>query len=135
MSSLSPLSPVTTPLSSTLPDSSSRAVPLPTQQASAPTVPVAAGAVQALSSSAATGQGKSAPDKEELAQATEKISKLVATFASELNFSIDEDLGVPIVKVIDKHTDKVIRQIPTEEVLEMSKNLDKLVGVLYQSKA
>ena len=135
MSSLSPLSPVTTPLSSTLPESSSRAVPLPAQQASAPTVPVAAGAVQALSSSAATGQGKSAPDKEELAQATEKISKLVATFASELNFSIDEDLGVPIVKVIDKHTDKVIRQIPTEEVLELSKNLDKLVGVLYQSKA
>jgi len=134
MSSLSPLSPVTTPLTTALPDSS-RAAPLPAQQASAPTVPVAAGAVQALSSSAATGQGKSAPDKEELAQATEKISKLVATFASELNFSIDEDLGVPIVKVIDKHTDKVIRQIPTEEVLEMSKNLDKLVGVLYQSKA
>lgn len=135
MSSLSPLSPVTTPLTTALPDSSSRAAPLPAQQASAPTVPVAAGAVQALSSSAASGQGKSAPDKEELAQATEKISKLVATFASELNFSIDEDLGVPIVKVIDKHTDKVIRQIPTEEVLEMSKNLDKLVGVLYQSKA
>ncbi|MDC7711166.1 flagellar protein FlaG [Vogesella indigofera] len=98
-------------------------------------MPVSAGAVQALSSAAAGAQGKNVLDKEELAQATEKISKLVATFASELNFSIDEDLGVPIVKVIDKQTDKVIRQIPTEEVLELSKNLDKLVGVLYQSKA
>ena len=135
MSSLSPLSPLPTPVSTTLPDSAARVAPLPAQQASAPTVPVAAGAVQALSSSAASSQGKGVPDKEELAQATEKISKLVATFASELNFSIDEDLGVPVVKVIDKHTDKVIRQIPTEEVLEMSKNLDKLVGVLYQSKA
>ncbi len=135
MSSLSPLLPVTTPVTTTLSDSVGRSAPLPAQQASAPTVPVPAGAVQALSSSAAGGQGKNVPDKEELAQATEKISKLVATFASELNFSIDEDLGVPIVKVIDKHTDKVIRQIPTEEVLELSKNLDKLVGVLYQSKA
>lgn len=135
MSSLSPLLPVATPVTTVLSDSAGRSAPLPVQQASAPTVPVSAGAVQALSSSAASGQGKNVPDKEELAQATEKISKLVATFASELNFSIDEDLGVPIVKVIDKHTDKVIRQIPTEEVLELSKNLDKLVGVLYQSKA
>lgn len=135
MSSLSPLLPVATPLTTTLSDSTGRSAPLPAQQASAPTVPVSAGAVQALSSAAAGSQGKNVLDKEELAQATEKISKLVATFASELNFSIDEDLGVPIVKVIDKHTDKVIRQIPTEEVLELSKNLDKLVGVLYQSKA
>ena len=135
MSSLSPLLPVATPVTTTLSDSAGRSAPLPAQQASAPTVPVSAGAVQALSSAAAGGQGKNVLDKEELAQATEKISKLVATFASELNFSIDEDLGVPIVKVIDKHTDKVIRQIPTEEVLELSKNLDKLVGVLYQSKA
>lgn len=135
MSSLSPLLPVATPVTTALSDSGGRSAPLPAQQASAPTVPVSAGAVQALSSAAAGGQGKNVPDKEELAQATEKISKLVATFASELNFSIDEDLGVPIVKVIDKQTDKVIRQIPTEEVLELSKNLDKLVGVLYQSKA
>ncbi|GHD79205.1 hypothetical protein GCM10011419_22270 [Vogesella fluminis] len=135
MSSLSPLLPVATPAATPLSDTAGRTAPLPAQQASAPTVPVSASAVQALSSTAAGSQGKNVADKEELTQATEKISKLVATFASELNFSIDEDLGVPVVKVIDKHTDKVIRQIPTEEVLEMSKNLDKLVGVLYQSKA
>ena len=45
------------------------------------------------------------------------------------------DMGVAVVKVIDKDSNKVIRQIPSEEVLQISKALDKLQGLLVKQQA
>ncbi len=43
-----------------------------------------------------------------------------------LNFSVDEESGKPVVKVIDFETKEVIRQIPSEEVLTMAKAIKRL---------
>ena len=50
-----------------------------------------------------------------------------------VQFSIDGDKT--IVKVIDTETNKVIRQIPSEEAIAIAKSLDKLQGMLINSKA
>jgi flagellar protein FlaG len=50
-----------------------------------------------------------------------------------VQFSIDGDKT--IVKVIDTETNRVIRQIPSEEAIAISKSLDKLQGMLINSKA
>jgi len=50
-----------------------------------------------------------------------------------VQFSIDGDRT--IVKVIDKETNQVIRQIPSEEAIAISESLDKLQGMLINSKA
>ncbi len=100
-------------------------------------------------------QGKSAPvtkpvgtpsedKKKELDQAVKNLSGYVQNVTRELNFSIDEELHRPVVTVLDKETGEVIRQIPTEEMLELSKHVSEsqeklpsagLKGVLFRGDA
>ncbi len=53
----------------------------------------------------------------------------------DLKFSKHEESGEILVKVVDKKTDKVIRQIPTEDFLKSSSNMDKMIGVLFDKTA
>ena len=73
--------------------------------------------------------------REQLNQAVKQIQDVIEKTANSLQFSIDEDLGVSIVKVIDTESKKTIRQIPTEEVLDIAKALDKLQGLLIKQRA
>ena len=75
------------------------------------------------------------PSREQLNQAVKQIQDVSEKTANSLQFSIDEDLGVSIVKVIDTESKKTIRQIPTEEVLDIAKALDKLQGLLIKQRA
>jgi flagellar protein FlaG len=40
-----------------------------------------------------------------------------------------------VVKVIDRETQDVIRQIPSQEMLDLAQALDKLQGLLIKQKA
>lgn len=74
-------------------------------------------------------------DPNALNSAVNKVQEFVGPVASSIEFSIDEDSGKTVVKVVDKETDEVIRQIPSEEMLELAKALDKLQGILLKQKA
>lgn len=54
--------------------------------------------------------------------------------ARNLLFSIDDDSGRTIVKVVDNATKEVIRQIPSEEILSIAKALDRLKGLLIKQE-
>lgn len=51
-----------------------------------------------------------------------------------LQFVLDKDSGMTIIKVLDAETNKVIRQIPSEEVVEMSKQLAKGAGMIVKEQ-
>lgn len=72
---------------------------------------------------------------EQVQQAMEEVRNAIAPVAQDLLFSIDEDTGKTIVKVVDASTDEVIRQIPSEEIISIAKALDKLQGLLVEQKA
>jgi flagellar protein FlaG len=76
-----------------------------------------------------------AAERSEVTQALERIQRFVQPMANELEFSVDEVSGVRVVKVIDKVTQELIRQIPSAEVLEIAKALDRLQGILLKQKA
>ncbi|MDR1162213.1 MAG: flagellar protein FlaG [Candidatus Accumulibacter sp.] len=65
----------------------------------------------------------------------DKIEKFISSAASDINFSIDEESGVTVIKIIDRGTKDVIRQIPSEEMLEISRALDRLQGLFIKNKA
>lgn len=65
-----------------------------------------------------------APNAAELGQAVEKVAGYVQNIARDINFSIDADTNKSVVTVTDQESGKVIRQIPNEEMLEISKNLE-----------
>lgn len=57
--------------------------------------------------------------KKVLSKVTEELNKMVRIFNRKLDFSIHEETNRVIVKVVDTVNDKVIREIPPEEILDL----------------
>jgi flagellar protein FlaG len=74
-------------------------------------------------------------DKADLETAVKKLNDLVAPALQTVEFSIDSQSERLVVKVVDTSTKQVLRQIPNEEVLAMSKTLDKLQGLIGRQTA
>jgi flagellar protein FlaG len=49
----------------------------------------------------------------------------------KLEFRVDQSSNLVIVKVIDKDTDKVIKELPPEELQRLYSNLKEAVGLLF----
>jgi flagellar protein FlaG len=76
------------------------------------------------------------PSKEQVKKAVEEIAKSVSSVTSnKLQFSIDNDTGKTLVRVVDQTTGETIRQIPSEEVVELAKALDRMQGSLIRQQA
>lgn len=73
--------------------------------------------------------------KQEVAKAVEDINSHLESLRRDLQFSVDDDSGSTVVKVVDPETDEVIRQIPAEEVLELRKRLEEAEGVIFRGEA
>ena len=75
------------------------------------------------------------PSFEQVQQATKQVQQMVQTKTSNLTFSVDQGSGKTVVKLMDNETGKVIRQIPSEEMIAMAEALDKMEGMLLKQKA
>jgi flagellar protein FlaG len=51
-----------------------------------------------------------------------------------LKIDIDQELEMPVVKIMEKDTNRVIRQIPPDYLLELMKRIDQLLGLLMERK-
>jgi flagellar protein FlaG len=87
---------------------------------------------------------KSQPAKvsqQEVKSQIEELQQFNQNIDRSLQFKVDEELGVTIVRVVDKQTDELIRQFPPEELINLSRRLKELneqdsgnSGVLLQEK-
>jgi flagellar protein FlaG len=62
-------------------------------------------------------------DGEELKNAVVELNKAVQNMQRSLEFSVDDITGQTVVKVKDKETDEVIRQMPSEDVLKLAQHM------------
>ena len=73
-------------------------------------------------------------DKEDLIaevkQNLEKLNSYIPVTSTNLIFEFDEKGDPPIIKVLDKENDEVIREIPTEEFREVAKALEEFADKL-----
>jgi len=60
---------------------------------------------------------------ENLQGAVSQINDYVQNLQRNLQFRVDESTGKDVVTVIDSTSDEVIRQIPSEEALELARRL------------
>jgi flagellar protein FlaG len=67
--------------------------------------------------------------------AVKDMNEFIRPATSSVEFSLDEDSGRTIVKMIDTETNKVVRQFPSEEALAISKALDRLQGLTLRVRA
>lgn len=106
------------------------------------TQPSASETTEAQLAKIATATQKSPPpadepttSREELDKAVQAVTDFVNSVNSSLQFSVDDDTGKFVVKVIDKDTKEVIKQFPSEEMLAIAKALDDIKGLLVHQKA
>ena len=104
-----------------------QASPIPNQQPAA-TVVAQEKAVQAVNSVAVQDQVKNA---------VEKVNQVVQNMphGSNIEFTVDKDTRINVIKVMDKVTGDIIRQFPTEEILSIAKSIDALQGLIIHQKA
>ncbi|PTR22031.1 MULTISPECIES: flagellar protein FlaG [unclassified Pseudomonas] len=69
-----------------------------------------------------------------LKQAVQQIEKFVQSIKRNLEFSIDEQSGKVVVKVIASETGEVVRQIPSAEALKLAESLSNASHVLFDAK-
>lgn len=79
-------------------------------------------------------QKPEAPSPADLQQALKEVQTAINGVANDLRFSIDEDTGRTLIKIVDRETDEVIKQIPSEELLRIAKALDKFQGLLVKQE-
>ena len=63
---------------------------------------------------------------EELSAAIEVISAFIKPQIRNVNFTQDESLGKTVVKVFDTQSKELIKQFPSEDVLELSRKIKGL---------
>ncbi|TFW26016.1 flagellar protein FlaG [Duganella callida] len=79
------------------------------------------------------------PTLDQVSEAVSKLNKSPQAQSSGLEFSIDTDTKLTVVKVVDQSTKEVLRQMPTPEALAIAKALDEQIksspGLLLQQTA
>lgn len=70
-------------------------------------------------------------------EAVEKINKHLETSNTRIKFKI-HDSSISLndkvsIKIIDEESQKVIAEIPSEEAIELSEKMDKIIGFLFDS--
>jgi len=63
------------------------------------------------------------------------VDDLQRVFNRKLQFVVDYNSKQVVVKVIDKETDKVIKELPPEELQRLHKHIKETIGILYDEMA
>jgi flagellar protein FlaG len=71
----------------------------------------------------------------EVEKALKTLNEFTAMVARDVRFTMDEESGKTIVKVVDTATEEVLRQFPSEEALSIAHSIDKMQGLLIREKA
>jgi flagellar protein FlaG len=73
--------------------------------------------------------------REALQEAMVGLSELIQSQRRSLQFSVDATSGRTVIRVLDAETQEMIRQIPAEEVVHLSRWLKGSSGALFDANA
>ena len=77
---------------------------------------------------------KRQPTEKEIEEAIKKLNDFISVFNTKIALEVDKETKKTILKIIDVNSDKVIRQIPPEEMLEISRRITELLGLIINEK-
>ena len=104
-------------------EQASRVLPLAPEKSSAPAAPAPAPAPSAEPGSAA------------LQRAVEELNRHFNAQRNDLKFSVEKDLDVIVVAVVDSKDGTVLRQIPSADALRIARALHDAHGGLIEAVA
>lgn len=83
----------------------------------------------------ATNESTASQQAIDVNKAIGKLQDYVQNLDRELQFAVDDDTGRTVVTIRDAETQKVLRQIPSEELLALTKSLEHTQGMLFKKEA
>jgi len=86
---------------------------------------------------AAKKQMKDDPEKakEMVADTVDFFNKFVKEVQVDLRYEIDDETDEIVIMLFEKGTDKLIRQIPPEAILNLKQRINDLLGIIYDKTA
>jgi uncharacterized FlaG/YvyC family protein len=90
---------------------------------------------------AGTEASKAAPpepqpdhSRQSLERSAEILEQTFRLFNRRLQFSVNEEIDRVVVKVVDASTDKVIKEIPPEEMQRLIARIRETIGLLFDQE-
>jgi flagellar protein FlaG len=71
---------------------------------------------------------------EQISKELDAINEKLNSTNSSLQFSVDDNSQELVVKVVDRDSGKVIRQIPPESIVRLRASLKEMTGLLIEKK-
>jgi flagellar protein FlaG len=71
---------------------------------------------------------------DDLKAAIDHLNSHMQKMNRNVNFSVDGASGKDVVRVTDSNTGETVRQLPSEDMLTFIRNLDNMVGVIFDSR-
>jgi Uncharacterized flagellar protein FlaG len=71
---------------------------------------------------------------EELKKILQELQNKISYLNKSLKIELNEEIKEPVVKIIDITSNEVIRQIPPDYVINIIKNINKMLGALVNEK-
>jgi flagellar protein FlaG len=72
--------------------------------------------------------------KAELRESVKLANERLSTRGQRVEIGVDNNTGTIVVKVSDVNTGEMVRQIPSEDMLRITRNIDALTGILVDHK-
>lgn len=72
--------------------------------------------------------------RETFRDSVEMANERLSDRGASINISLDQSTNTVIVQVKDRETGDTIRQIPPEAAMRISRNIDRLTGILIDQK-
>lgn len=72
--------------------------------------------------------------REEVERQARALEETFAAFNHRIRLAVNEEINQIIIKVVDAKTDKVIKEIPAEEIQRMTAKIRQMIGLLVDEQ-
>lgn len=73
--------------------------------------------------------------REQLESVVANMQSAMQSIRRDINFQLDDSTGRVVVKVVDGSSGEVVRQIPSEDALELAARLEDMRSLLFSEEA
>ena len=84
-------------------------------------------AAQSSGSSQVVPPASSTVSKEDVEEAVSQMKDFAQVMSRQLQFDVDDNSGRTVVRVVDRDSGEVIRQIPSDEILALARHMKEMM--------
>ena len=102
-----------------------------------PPLPAALGTAKGGKAAAAAPASPAAPQptRPEIERAVSSANEQMHAIAPSLQFEVDAETQQVVIRLVDRQDQRVLRQVPSPEMLEIARALERMQALLVRTRA